>query len=64
MKASKINYLDKITHSVKKKMEFFRFSKKSWEKLITTENEDSCDEVALDLLDKMLKIDHVLNFFY
>ena len=45
-------------------MEFSRFSKKSWEKLITTENEDSCDEIALDLLDKMLKIDHVLIFSF
>jgi len=35
------------------------FPKKSWEKLITTENEDSCDDDAIDLLNKMLIIDHV-----
>lgn len=35
------------------------FSKKTWEKMINEENEDSFSEEAIDLLDKMLTIDHV-----
>lgn len=41
-----------------------RFSKKSWEKLINEDNEDSCSEEAIDLLQKMMKIDHVLILNY
>jgi serine/threonine protein kinase len=37
----------------------FSFKKKSWEKLVNSQNEDLVDEKAYDLLTRMLTIDHI-----
>lgn len=38
----------------------FSFSKKKWESFVNSDNEDYVSEEAIDLLEKMLVIDHVI----